>query len=168
MEADAEAIQPYSMPMDAEEDAEEATYDPPMEADGKAIQPYSMAMDAEEARTREDAEEARRKEEAAACGAAAAEARRRDRPMDEMAAYRTWEETTKDPEATARLKRLDHERFDIYQMTSTELESVEEDRSEVSGYRRKWSSWHAEPGWSYDDTSKYKFDSKLYSAFPVF
>jgi hypothetical protein len=135
-----------------------------MEADGEAIQePYSMPMDSQE-----DAEEARRKETAAACGAAAAEARRRDRPMDEMAAYRTWEETTKDPEATAHLKRLDHERFDIYQMTSTELESVEEDGSEVSGYRRKWSSWHAEPGWSYDDTSKYKFDSRLYSPFPIF
>jgi hypothetical protein len=113
MEADAEAIQPYSMPMNAEEYAEEATYDPPMEADGKAIQPYSMAMDGEEARIRqdveearirEDAEEARRKETVAACGAAVAEARRRDRPMDEMAAYRTWEETTKNPEATARLR----------------------------------------------------------------
>jgi hypothetical protein len=57
---------------------------------------YSIPMDAREAKIRADVDDARWKE----CRAAAAEARRRDRPAEEEAAVMKWA-ATGDPEATA-------------------------------------------------------------------
>jgi hypothetical protein len=100
-----------------------------------------------------------RKETAAACKAAADEARKKDRPKEEQAALTKWN-ATGDPEAAAYQSRLQVEQMELLQMRQAEEDHVR--RSEYPSAGRDnapvWAcmyrdGWKARKRGTYEDTS---------------
>jgi hypothetical protein len=93
--------------------------------------------------------------------AAAEEARREDRLMDEMKVVNRWAKT-KDPKAVTYLGQLHEEQMKMHRRTTEERCAENEDwwdddreASQACDYRTKWKSVHTLYCGSYEDTSKY-------------
>jgi hypothetical protein len=104
---------------------------------------------------------------AAACKAAAAEARRKDRPKDEEAAVTKWK-ATGHPEAAAYQSRLQEEQHELFQMRQAEHDHIrlseypwpagwdwDDEAILACIYRDGWKTRAPKRGTSYEDTSKY-------------